>query len=177
MNCADAFLILRTMEQALDNLIAERQVQFNAVLQEFKIIPEMSNIATIKKGIRQGGSRFEIALIRALSRPNGFSNTDTATLEGPPPPPGAFINDDGVTVVPGANGVNFWSWVNNILGAANATGDTIAKLRRDITGSYSPEELQLQAQIESKKAGQTRILTIGAIAAVVVIVLILIFKK
>lgn len=168
------------MEKKLDELINKRSIAYNAVLQKHKIIPEATYLKTIRKGIQYRGLDFQTDLIRALSPGLSQSNLDDDSMMGPPPPAGSFVNDEGVTIVPGASGNSggaFFSWLSNALGAANSVGDTIRKLRGDITGGLTAGEAAIAAEQQQKKSKQTKVLIIGAVVAIVVMVLVLVIKK
>ncbi len=162
--------------QKLNELVESRKSQYDNVLRRFHIMPESSHLETIKKGISQKGAPFEIALIAALRGSNfsNFSPSENADNEMGPFLPEGWTPPDGEPI---AGTGKFWDFLTKALGAAGSVGDTIAKLRADVTGELSPSQMQLQLKAEEAKAAQTKMLVWGAVIAVVVIVSILLFKK
>lgn len=161
------------MEQKLNQLVANRQFQYNAVLRRYKIIPESTPLATIRKGIAERGVLFSSAMIDALND-GSYSNYDE-NLVGPP-----TMEDSGIFIDPattGTNGEKFWDFLNNFSTAAINIGGAVKTLRAGFTGEQSTEQMQIQLQKDQAAASQTKILTYGALAAVAIIVIILLVKR
>lgn len=155
----------------LNQLVAANQDAFNSVIRRYRIIPEATNFETINKGFRQRGTAFETDLIRALAGSYvNYTDENGNEVTGP--------EEYNYNLDPAApSGSNFWTVFNQILGGASALGATFAKVRTDVTGEYTPDQLQAQTMYEAQKAKQTQYLMIGAVIAIVLIVILLIFKK
>ena len=155
----------------IDLLLSKNQFAVSELLRQNHIL-----YSDIKQGIKLGyeryGQSFAIKLINILSKDQNLSNSSDDTEMGPEAPPGSYVNDNGVTVVPGSEGSsNFWSTWGNLLGFVGKTGSTYNQFMKDISGTSTE-----QTQYNYQGSNLTWLYWAGGLL-LLIILLILIFKK
>lgn len=156
----------------IDLLLSKNQFAVQELLRQNHIL-----YSDIKQGIKLGyerhGESFAIKLINILSKDQNLSNSSDNTM-GPEAPQGSWVDDNGVTHVPGADGGsgNFWNIWGNLLGYVGQTGSTYNQFMKDISGTSSPE----QSQYNYEGSKLTWLYWAGGLL-LLIILLILIFKK
>lgn len=150
----------------IENELYNHSFQVRELLRQHHVIGPV-NIATINKAHALHGERFMMKLMKILV-PDNF--TGLGSVVTAPATQQAFEYNQNLTE---QNTGKFWKFWNNLLGATAATGQTIGNFRTDVSGMGNQQ--QYYAQMADTR--QKNIMFVGAGLLVLVLVIILLFKK
>lgn len=148
------------------------EFQFRQLFRRYRI--KSSGLQGIQEGHSRFGEPFLVLAIDILNNKkpdSNFSNYGDPYLEEE-----AYIDDipfDTAAVAAEANKGKGWDFLNNLLSFGNSAADTIKNIRYSINGTL-PETTTVPAENPPPKVN---FLMIGAIAAAILLVVLLIRKK
>jgi hypothetical protein len=144
----------------ITDAIEKNSNRIACLLRRYKVPGEVSE-QTIEEAYNRHGTPFMTRFLEAIRDPetpeNNFLGPPTmeATIAAAPPPQTG----------------KFWSFLNNLTGAATQVSGSFAQVREDLTGQPAMANQYYMAQQR-----QNNLIYIAAFAAII-IVLIIIFKK
>jgi hypothetical protein len=154
----------------IEDLLKKKEFQISEILRMNQVIKP--GLEGIREGYEMYGDRFMLKVIDALKDENNFSNYNVDGEE-------IYFNTDG-TIANGVTGLKEapgtsggWKFWETLLKTVGQTGQTIGALKNNVAGSVSNTPTTYVAG-DTKANG---LILYGALAAILVVVFILIFRK
>jgi hypothetical protein len=174
----------------IQTILDNHAIEVQGLLRKHKIAGDLE-IGTIRKAYDQKGEPFMMDLLQIITptssflgigKGNGFlglGKKSTAQVYDPLADPlsdETWAAVESETTTGTTTSGKGWDWWNNLLNTASKTGDTISKVKSDISGQSAEQAALLNAQA-LQDASNTNMLYFVAAGFIALIVIILILKK
>lgn len=173
----------------IQTILDSHSIEVEGLLRKHKIAGNL-DMGTIKKAYDQKGEPFMMDLLQIITptssflgigKGKGFLGLGKAKTESSDYDPLADPLSDETWAAAGAESSttktgNTWAWWDKLLNSVNKTGDTISKVKSDISGQSAADATLLRSQAQQESSSSNMLYFVAA-GFVLLIIIVLIFKK